>query len=149
MSRSDKSRRAYLDPETKRKVREIHHDQCSYCQVQQQFVPDPLEFEHITPVSKGGSNQVENLCLSCGNCNRHKASKTQGVDPETGQLTDLFNPNTQVWDEHFNWDEESIYLIGCTPTGRATIEALHINKVEFAITARHHWVKAGWHPPKK
>jgi 5-methylcytosine-specific restriction endonuclease McrA len=36
----------------------------------------PLEIEHIVPKSRGGSNRVANLTLSCRPCNLKKGSKT-------------------------------------------------------------------------
>jgi 5-methylcytosine-specific restriction endonuclease McrA len=36
----------------------------------------PLEIEHITPKSRGGSDRVSNLCLACRPCNQRKGSKT-------------------------------------------------------------------------
>ena len=36
----------------------------------------PLEVEHITPKSRGGSNRVSNLCLACRPCNVKKGSQT-------------------------------------------------------------------------
>ena len=35
----------------------------------------PLEVEHITPKSKGGSNRVSNLTLACRPCNERKGNK--------------------------------------------------------------------------
>jgi hypothetical protein len=35
-----------------------------------------LECDHIMPVSRGGSNDIENLATACFGCNRSKRSKT-------------------------------------------------------------------------
>lgn len=106
-----------------------------------------LEIEHIIPLAKGGSDDENNLWLACPICNRHKASKITGFDLETGTEVPLFNPRQQRWHEHFRWHESGLVLIGLTPIGRATIEALHLNKDVDALMVRSYWVEAGWHPP--
>jgi 5-methylcytosine-specific restriction endonuclease McrA len=44
---------------------------CAYCSVENV----PFETEHILAKSKGGSNRVSNLCLSCHSCNQAKGNK--------------------------------------------------------------------------
>jgi 5-methylcytosine-specific restriction endonuclease McrA len=34
-----------------------------------------LEYDHIIPVSKGGSNTARNIELRCESCNRRKGAK--------------------------------------------------------------------------
>jgi hypothetical protein len=46
--------------------------QCAYCGAQN----TPLEIEHITPKSRGGSNRVTNLTLACQPCNQRKGNQT-------------------------------------------------------------------------
>jgi hypothetical protein len=36
-----------------------------------------LEFDHIVPISKGGSNTARNIELLCQNCNRSKSAKIE------------------------------------------------------------------------
>jgi hypothetical protein len=38
-------------------------------------------------------------------------------------------------------------ILGKTPCGRATIEALQLNN-DTAVEVRREWVSVGWHPPK-
>lgn len=45
---------------------------CCYCGKQN----IPLEIEHIIPKSRGGSNRVDNLCISCHTCNQKKGNQT-------------------------------------------------------------------------
>jgi hypothetical protein len=81
-------------------------------------------------------------------CNRHKGSKISGIDPQGNARVELFNPRTQVWDEHFRWSLDGAQIVGLTPVGRATVAALQLNN-ELAAEVRRNWVLAGWHPPKK
>lgn len=45
---------------------------CAYCGAENV----PLEIEHITPKSRGGSNRVSNLTLACVPCNQRKGNMT-------------------------------------------------------------------------
>jgi 5-methylcytosine-specific restriction endonuclease McrA len=45
---------------------------CAYCQRDQV----PFELDHILPKSRGGSDRVSNLALSCHDCNQSKADRT-------------------------------------------------------------------------
>lgn len=66
----------------------------------------------------------------------------------TSTMVPLFNPRTQIWNEHFLWSPDGILIIGLTPIGRATVEALQLNN-EVAVEVRRNWVLAGWHHPKE
>jgi HNH endonuclease len=111
------------------------------------LIATTFEIEHITPRSMGGETNLNNLCLSCPHCNRHKATRQNFLDPETQQVAPLFHPQQQIWHEHFAWDTTTSILIGVTTVGRATIAALEINR-PVLVRLRKLWYKLGEHPPK-
>jgi hypothetical protein len=88
----------------------------------------PFSLEHIDPRSQEGETSLENLALSCQGCNNHKYTKTHARDPATGVLVPLFHPRRQPWSEHFAWNDGATLVIGISPTGRATVEALRLNR---------------------
>lgn len=121
-------------------------NRCEYCLSHQDYVMGKLQIDHVFPVSKGGKNSEDNLCLACELCNQYKWTKTTGLDPETGSNVGIFNPRQQKWEEHFSWSEDGTRIIGLTACGRATIVVLKLNN-SLALTVRRNWVRAGWHPP--
>jgi hypothetical protein len=107
-----------------------------------------MQIDHLNPEARGGLTHEANLCLACILCNRSKRDYVTGIDPLSGNHATLFNPRTQHWKDHFQWDDSGTLMIGLTPVGRATIARLKINRAA-AVTARQSWVKVGWHPPKR
>ena len=139
--------RRYIKEGVKSAVEERAGGRCEYCKSMQRFSPQPFIIEHITPLSKGGSDEPDNLALSCGGCNGHKYQKTEAVDPITGNMEPLFTPRNDDWSAHFEWDADYLRIIGLTPTGRATVNALHLNRKEL-INLREVFLLTGEHPPK-
>jgi len=91
--------------------------------------------------------EEENLWLACSLCNDHKSDRITALDAVSGEIVRLLNPRLQVWSEHFRWTEGSDRIVGLTPTGRATVAALNLNRPSL-VKARQAWVAVGWHPPK-
>ncbi|MBC7778263.1 MAG: HNH endonuclease [Phycisphaerae bacterium] len=84
---------------------------CEYCLVPFGFSPDTFHFEHILPLSLGGTSDPENLAWADGGCNGHKHVKTQHFDPLTKQPARLYHPRLDKWNEHFQWSEdETLHL---------------------------------------
>jgi 5-methylcytosine-specific restriction endonuclease McrA len=111
---------------TRQFVRTRAANRCEYCQLHQVDSPlASLHVEHVIPIKHGGSDEEENLALACIDCNLHKGSNLAGLDPETGQLTRLFHPRQQIWDEHFSWN--GIFLVGTTDVGRTTVVVFNLN----------------------
>jgi 5-methylcytosine-specific restriction endonuclease McrA len=107
-------------------VRQRAKHRCEYCQLHQDDSPlAALHIEHIRPIKHGGTDALENLCLACIDCNLHKGTNLTGIDPETDEITPLFHPRKDNWDEHFGWNGTRI--TGRTAVGRATIRVLDLN----------------------
>ena len=136
----------YVPAELRRLVQARARGLCEYCRSQQRFSPQPFSTEHITAYALGGSTVAENLAQACQGCNGHKFIKVQAVDPITGNLVPLFNPRTQRWRDHFAWSADAKYITGLTPTGRATVEALRMNREEL-VNLREVLYATQNHPP--
>ena len=101
---------------------------CEYCRMPQSLTVLPHELDHVRAQKHHGETSLENLCLACAPCNAHKGPNLTGIDPDTGALTALFDPRSQRWEAHFEWDGP--VLLGRTPEGRTTIDVLTINAPE-------------------
>jgi hypothetical protein len=137
---------AYISVNLQRQIRARFSDCCAYCLTAESLTATTFEFEHIIPRSAGGESILENLCLSCPNCNRYKTNRQNIIDPVTGEIIRLFHPQLQVWKEHFNWNEDASEIVGITDIGRVTIAALKMNRPQL-VRVRKLWVKLAEHPP--
>ncbi len=136
-----------ISDELRRKIAKAAKYRCGYCLMPQAIIPMPLEIEHILAQSASGTDDENNLWLACRACNSYKHAKTHGFDQITNQEIALFNPRTQNWEDHFEFDSTTGEIVCKTACGRATSVALRMNE-EQSISARVLWVNAGWYPPK-
>jgi hypothetical protein len=139
--------KAYVPRHLRTAVEKADGLRCGYCLTPQAITGASLEIEHIIPEGAGGLTEESNLWLACTSCNRYKGPRRHGLDPVSGEHVPLFNPRNQRWREHFAWSEDGAEIIGLTPCGRATVEALHLNNQEI-VGARSLWVQSGWWPPE-
>lgn len=137
---------AYIPVELRRQVAERAKGYCAYCRSVEHLMGITFEVDHIIPEASGGRTVLENLCLSCPVCNRAKAKRLLATDPVTQELVPLFHPLQEEWHDHFQWIENGNQLLGLTPSGRATINALRMNR-DAIIQLRHYWGVLGLHPP--
>jgi hypothetical protein len=138
---------AHVRTALKRLVREHFANRCAYCQTAEILTATHFEIEHIIPRAAGGQTIVGNLCLSCPMCNRFKSDSSSFVDPISQIEVPLFHPQLQNWNEHFTWNDEGTEIVGRSPTGRATIAALRMNRPAM-VRVRRMWVVLGEHPPR-
>jgi hypothetical protein len=112
----------------RRTIREQARNRCEYCLIHSDDVYMPHEIDHIIAQKHGGETSLDNLCLSCADCNRHKGSDLATLDPQTREPVLLFHPRRDHWEDHFQLD--GIRIGGLTPTGRATARLLQMNTTD-------------------
>ncbi len=120
---------------------------CEYCRSPAAFAHQSFSLEHIRPRSRKGKRSLANLALSCQGCNNHKYNRTKTRDPVSGANVPLFHPRRHRWADHFAWSDDATQIMGLTRIGRATVEALQLNR-EALVNLRRILVEAGEHPPE-
>jgi HNH endonuclease len=138
--------RVYISANTQRAVIERAQHRCEYCQSRADYTTEPFAVEHIMPVSRGGTSELDNLAFSCSGCNGHKYNRTEASDPTDRTLVPLYHPRLQRWQDHFCWSDDHAQIIGLTFTGCATVEALKMNRTGL-INMRQVLYLIGKHPP--
>ena len=110
----------------RRQVHERAGGCCEYCRLPSADATAAFHVDHFIPIKHGGTDEVDNLCLACFDCNMYKSHDLTGFDPDTGEITALFNPRQYVWAEHFVL-QENMQIQGLSAQGRTTISVLRLN----------------------
>lgn len=87
--------------------------------------PEDFHVEHIIARKHGGRDEMDNLAWACIFCNLYKGPNLASFDPDSGELSRLFHPRRDRWEEHFRMTGSQI--IGLTPVGRTTGWLLELN----------------------
>jgi hypothetical protein len=122
------------------------HFCCEYCLSQYLLSNDDFSVEHIIARAQGGSDDADNLAFACQGCNNRKYTAIEAIDPITGETFSLYHPRYNAWNSHFTWSDNFDEIIGITPTGRATVERLGLNRPRL-VNLRRALRIAGVHPP--
>lgn len=138
--------RRQIPEDAQKLIRERANFLCEYCHACEKWQYVAFTIEHIVPLAKSGTDDLDNLALACFHCNRKKSDKTTAIDPISDVELPLFNPRKDNWQNHFNWSADGLFILGLTPIGRATIKALALNR-ERVINIRKADKAVGRHPP--
>jgi hypothetical protein len=138
--------RRKIPDEVQQHIRQQAQNLCEYCHASELWQYVRFTVDHIVPLSQGGTDDLENLCLACFHCNRRKSCSLAGIDPFTGARVSLFHPRQDQWNDHFSWSSDKLSIVGLTPTGRATVVLLAFNR-ERALRIRAADLAVGRHPP--
>lgn len=135
----------YIPSQLARDVRDRAGDACEYCLLPQDSQEATFHIDHVDPRTRGGKTSFDNLALACVSCSLRKAARQRGRDPRSGKLVTLFNPRVDGWAGHFTITK-GLRINGRTPTGRATMEALAMNR-ETIVAIRKVLTELGRYPP--
>jgi 5-methylcytosine-specific restriction endonuclease McrA len=120
-------------------------DTCEYCKLPQWSQEATFHIDHIQPRADGGETVEGNLALACVSCSLKKSARIHALDPQTKKFVRLFHPREDRWSGHFRWTK-AWRLIGKTAVGRATIEALGMNRPAI-LRIRRIWAALGEFDP--
>jgi hypothetical protein len=134
-----------MDATTKDLVRQRAGDRCEYCHLPQEATPFiTFHIEHViakqhTP-NDDNLDDLKRLALSCDRCNLFKGPNLSSIDPNSGEIVNLFNPRTDNWNDHFA--ARGAKIVGLTRTGRATARLLNMNDSR-RVDLREQWLDEG------
>lgn len=112
----------------RRFVAERAYGVCEYCLVHQEDLFHGCEMDHVVSRKHGGATTADNLAFACFHCNRHKGTDVGSITASSGELIRLFNPRTDAWRRHFQWDNGRIEPL--TDVGEVTARLLGFNHPE-------------------
>jgi HNH endonuclease len=121
-------------------------NRCEYCGLSQISQEAAFHIDHIVPCAANGPTILSNLALACVSCSLRKGARQTAVDPLDSAEVSLFNPRRDPWSMHFRWD--GFDVVGLTPTGRATVVALSMNR-KLILAIREEEKARGRHPPSE
>jgi hypothetical protein len=128
-------------------VRRRAAGRCEYCHIPEAAFRRPFHIEHIIAKQHGGSTPLDNLALACWVCNLKKGPNLTGIDPESGEISPLFDPRKDRWEEHFTLivgrnARLGVEIRGRTALGRTTVRVLDMNS-ETRKRIRHELWREG------
>jgi 5-methylcytosine-specific restriction endonuclease McrA len=69
------SGRRQIPENIQNQVRQRANCLCEYCHASEQWQYVEFTIEHIIPLTKSGTNDIDNLALACFHCNRKKCDR--------------------------------------------------------------------------
>lgn len=136
-----------LSAAQRRAVHELAEGCCEYCRLPEADTGVAFHVDHIIPLKHDGTDNPDNLCLACFDCNMYKSHDLTGFDPATGQITPLFNPRQHNWTDHFSLQPD-MRMEGLTARGRTTVRVLRMNLGE-RVEDRRVLAELGVYPCKR
>ena len=118
---------------------------CEYRRLAQEGQEATFHIDHIVPRAEGGPTVAENLAVPRVSCSLRKAARRSAADPLTGRSVAHFHPRRQRWARHFQ--RQGFTVVGQTPTGRATVAALEMNRPLILAIRQEEAARRRYPPP--
>lgn len=96
---------------------------CEFCGVTETDTGGELTMDHFQPITRGGSDRLDNLIYCCQRCNQYKSDYWQSNPNDPA----LWNPRIQPVGEHFFQMEDGTTR-PLTATAAFTIKRLRLNR---------------------
>ena len=119
--------------ELERQVAHRAANRCEYCRMHQSLQGASFHLEHVVPISRWGESELGNLAWSCPGCNLRKSNRIEAMDPDTGSIVVLFHPRTDLWKEHFAWDDYQLVGSYCLAAGQRSRHSTSTTNAVFAF----------------
>jgi hypothetical protein len=135
-----------ISAELRREVELRAGGMCEYCLISENDTFVGCQVDHIIAEKHGGTTTRENLAFACAFCNRAKGTDIASLKPDTQALVRLFNPRTDLWQEHFSVNANSSLIDALTDVGEVTSRLLGFND-SVRVLERQALVLIGHFPP--
>lgn len=122
--------------EVKEYLLEKYNRKCCYCGKENV----PLEVEHIIPKSRGGTNRIDNLCLSCHECNQKKGNLTAeefGYPEVQRQVKETLKDASVV--NSTRWKVYDVLLRIGLPVECGTGVLTKMNRIKLGLPKEHYF----------
>lgn len=120
----------YIPTPLRRVVIERARHCCEYCWTPDDAVLVSHEVDHVIAERHKGRTELGNLAYACFRCNRLKGSDLSSIDPQTGNITRLYNPRTDRWNEHFHLAADAT-IAALSAIGRTMVDFLDLNDAQW------------------
>lgn len=137
--------KAHIRPSLRQKIQRRAQERCEYCKTRDVLQVATFHCDHCVPESLGGKTTFDNLAWACPYCDRCKWTYISAIDPLTSHTVPLFNPRKDSWETNFSWSEDELTVIPLSSVGRATRDALQLNRIKL-IRIRANMKILGFHP---
>jgi len=103
---------------------------CAYCGVTEESTGGPLTIDHYRPLTKGGTDEPDNLIYACYKCNQYKHNFWPD-DQHVLQAQRVLHPLVDVLSLHIRMNEQTGLLEPITLEGQFHITLLRLNRPQL------------------